>query len=254
MASKSKQPKKQESVKEFLMSILWILVAVVTIRSFVFESYKIPSGSMYPTNYIGDFLFVSKFPYGISHYSFPFSPKIFSGRIFGGMPKQGDVVVFRPPSDTSIDYIKRVVGTPGDRVQMRAGVLHINGQPVKLERIEDFILEEKGGAKKYAQYIETLPNGVSHKILKQFPMGLAPADDTVEFVVPEGHFFAMGDNRDNSKDSRWINDIGYIPLENAVGRAELTYFSIDRNIAEHFWEFWHWPQAIRFKRMFGLIR
>lgn len=251
---KPKTAKKQESTKEFFLSIIWIAAAVILIRSLVFESYKIPSGSMYPTNYIGDFLFVSKFTYGITHYSFPFSPKIFSGRIFGRMPKAGDVVVFRVPSDTSVDYIKRVVAIEGQKVQMRSGVLHINGAPVKLERVEDFTLEEKRQSKQIAQYLETLPNGVQHKILKALPMGLGNADNTVEFTVPEGHFFVMGDNRDNSKDSRWINDIGFIPLENLIGRAELTFFSLNRDIAEHFWEFWHWPKAIRFKRICGLIR
>jgi signal peptidase I len=187
---------------------------------------------------------VSKYKYGYSHYSLIFSPKIFEGRILASEPKQGEVAVFRYPKDTSVDYIKRVIGLPGDKVQMRGGILHINGTPLQLERIEDYKIEDRGEMRVVEQYIETLPNGVKHKILKHEPFGHGQLDNTVEFTVPEGHYFMMGDNRDRSGDSRQINDVGFIPFENFIGRAEVVYMSID----------YSWPWSLRLNRCFTLIR
>jgi signal peptidase I len=233
-----------ESVSGFIKSLLAILMIVVAIRTFAFESFRIPSGSMYPTNYIGDFLFVSKYKYGYSHYSIMFSPKIFEGRIFASEPERGEVAVFRFPKDTSVDYIKRVIGMPGDKIQMRGGILHINGKAMNLERIEDFMIEDQGHMRKVEQYVETLPNGVKHKILKHETFGMGRADNTAELIVPAGHYFMMGDNRDRSMDSRYINDVGFIPLENFIGRAEVVYMSID----------WSWPWSLRLDRCFTRIR
>ena len=233
-----------ESFSGFIKSILTILIIVVAVRTCAFESFRIPSGSMYPTNYIGDFLFVSKYKYGYSHYSLIFSPKLFEGRIFAQEPIQGEVAVFRFPKDTSVDYIKRVIGMPGDKIQMRGGILHINGKAVTLERIEDYMIEDNGNMRKVEQYIETLPNGVKHKILKHESFGMGKADNTTEFTVPADHYFMMGDNRDRSLDSRYINEVGFIPFENFIGRAELVYMSID----------WNWPWSLRLNRCFTLIR
>ena len=234
-----------ESLSGFVKSIGLLLLIVIAIRTFAFESFRIPSGSMYPTNYIGDFLFVSKYKYGYSHYSLMFSPKLFKGRILASEPKRGDVAVFRVPHDTSIDYIKRVIGLPGDKVQMRGGILHLNGKPTTLERIEDYNIEDDGKMRVVEQYMEELPNGLKHKILKHEAFGQGRADNTVEFIVPAGHYFMMGDNRDRSLDSRYINEIGFIPFENFIGRAEVVYMSID----------FDWLRSsLRLNRCFTLIR
>ena len=228
---------------ETVKTVVYAVIIAIGIRTFLFEPFHIPSGSMIPTLLIGDYLFVEKYAYGYSRYSFPFGPNIFAGRVFGGDPARGDVVVFKLPSDTSTDYIKRIVGLPGDRLQMKSGVLWINGQPVKRERIADYV-DENG--KLVTRYIETLPNGVTHTILEaQEDSGML--DNTEEFVIEPGHYFAMGDNRDDSLDSR-TSHVGQVPAENLVGRAAIIFFSTDGSAS--WWEIWKWPFAIRYSRLF----
>lgn len=255
----------QKPSKFFEETRSFILAAVLAIfmRTFIFDPFNIPSSSMKPSLLIGDFLFVSKFSYGYSKYSIPFSPDIMSGRVFESIPERGDVVVFRPPFKPSEDWIKRVIGLPGDRVQIRQGVLYINDQVCPLEPIDDFTdyLELEGNmrdenrvfypqGKNFKQYIQTLPNGVKHRIIKKDPFGEGPADDTQVFTVPERCLFVMGDNRDGSHDSRFIQSLGYIPFENLVGRAQVLFFST----TARWWEVWKWPTSIRYDRLFHLIR
>ena len=232
--------------RETLQTIVIAVLIALGIRTFAFEPFNIPSGSMIPTLLIGDYLFVSKFSYGYTRYSFPFSPPLFEGRVFGGLPERGDVAVFRKPGEEDTDYIKRIVGLPGDRIRMIRGVLHINGEAVKREKILEGREEGSFG---FTEYIETLPNGRQHLIRERSDTDVA--DNTVEYLVPEGHVFAMGDNRDNSQDSRRLNDVGYIPVENLIGRAEILFFSHDGTA--RFWEVWRWPWAIRFSRIFDGI-
>ncbi|MCW9035335.1 MAG: signal peptidase I [Alphaproteobacteria bacterium] len=232
---------------DFVKTILYAGLIAIGVRSVAYEPFNIPSGSMIPTLLIGDYLFVSKASYGYSKYSFPFSPDIMSGRIFLEKPQRGDVAVFKLPTNPSIDYIKRIVGMPGDRIQVKGGVLHINDEAVKRERIDDFVnLDHWGNKQRFAQYIETLPNGEAHKIIEATDNG--PLDQTSVYHVPEGHYFAMGDNRDNSQDSRVLSAVGFIPEENLVGRADFLFFSTDGST--RFWEFWNWPFATRFERLF----
>lgn len=199
-----------------------IFVALVA-RPFLMEPYHIPSGAMQPTLRIGDHLFVSKFAYGYSRYSFPFSPRLFDGRVLGKLPQRGDVAVFRNPTDDRVDYIKRIVGLPGDRVQLIGGVLHINDEPVVRAKIRD--LADEGGrvAGPAIEYSETLPGGRSYLIWER--RGSEITDDTAEYLVPEGHVFVLGDNRDNSLDSRALNQVGYVPMENLVGRLGLVFWN-----------------------------
>jgi signal peptidase I len=215
----------------------------------LFQPFRIPSSSMEGTLEIGDYLFVSKFSYGYSQYSVPFfTPVAFAGRVMDRPADRGDVVVFRFPPDPTQDYIKRVVGVPGDRVQMISGVLHINGEPVKLERIEDRVTTREDGAEiRTPRFMETLPGGVKHVILKA--QEFATLDNTPEVKVPAGHYFMMGDNRDNSNDSR--GDVGLVPEQNLVGRAEVVFFSHDGSA--EFWELWQWPFAIRYSRLLTFI-
>ena len=215
----------------------------------LFQPFRIPSSSMEGSLEVGDYLFVSKFSYGYSQYSFPFfTPVAFAGRVMDRPAERGDVVVFRFPPNPTEDYIKRVVGVPGDRVQMIGGVLHINGEPVKLERTTDRIEPAEDGTERHvARYYETLPGGVKHIILKR--MEASQYDDTQEFKVPTGHYFMMGDNRDNSNDSR--ADVGFVPEQNLVGRAQVVFFSHDGSA--ELWEVWKWPFAIRYSRLLTVI-
>jgi signal peptidase I len=233
-----------------LKTVVYAALIAIGIRTVAFEPFNIPSGSMIPTLLVGDYLFVSKFSYGYSRYSLPFGPNLFEGRIFGRMPERGDVAVFKLPRDTSQDYIKRIIGLPGDRIQVRSGVLHINGQPVKREFLGPYVAEGDGPRMTVRLFRETLPNGVSHQIVEQTDDG--PLDNTPEFRVPDDHVFAMGDNRDNSLDSRVQSAVGFVPVQNLVGRAEIIFFSVDGSAA--WWEVWAWPFSIRWGRLLTAIR
>jgi signal peptidase I len=248
MSVAEKTEKKKGGLGETINVIVQALILALVIRTILFQPFSIPSGSMRPTLLEGDYLFVTKWAYGYSRHSLPFSPNIFSGRIWGSSPERGDVVVFKFPPDPSLDYIKRVIGLPGDRIQMKGGQLFINGVGVprtKTGVIDDPDVTEQVGP--VDVYRETLPNGVSYDTLDLTPNGVG--DDTREFVVPEGHYFMMGDNRDNSTDSRF--SVGFVPEENLVGRANIIFFSIGGGASPL--EVWKWPSLMRADRLFTMV-
>jgi signal peptidase I len=207
---------------EAIRTIFYAIIIALLVRTFAFEPFNIPSGSMIPTLLVGDYLFVSKYSYGYSRYSLPWSLPLFEGRILAHQPERGDVAVFKLPTDNETDYIKRLIGLPGDQIQVKGGILYINGEPVKREKVAVRHSRGFGGRQTTTtEYIETLPNGRRHLIWEDSDQ--APLDNTQIYVVPEGHYFAMGDNRDNSQDSRVLSQVGYVPFENLVGRAEFRY-------------------------------
>lgn len=243
--------KTEESWWETIRVVIYALLLALFVRTLFFQPFNIPSGSMIPTLLVGDYLFVSKYTYGYSKYSVPLSPPLFNGRIWGSEPERGDVAVFKLPRDNSSDYIKRIVGLPGDRVQMQGGVLHINGEAVKLDRMADFANRDMQGRVANApQYLETFSGGLKHKVLDLIPNSFT--DNTPEFTVPEKHYFMMGDNRDNSSDSRVPGGgVGFVPFENLIGKAQIIFFSIQGDT--RFWQVWRWPSALRWSRMFRSI-
>ncbi|HVH76722.1 MAG TPA: signal peptidase I [Stellaceae bacterium] len=238
--------KAKGSAFDTVKTIVYAVLIAVVVRTVAYEPFNIPSGSMIPTLLVGDYLFVSKFSYGYSRYSLPFGLPLFPGRIFFHPPQRGDVVVFKLPTDNSTDYIKRVIGLPGDQIQVREGQLYINGNLVPRKRIPDYMYKEDGSIIPLHQYIEMLPNGVQHRIIKITDNG--QMNNTQIYTVPPHEFFMMGDNRDNSEDSRVLSAVGYVPQVNLVGKAQFLFFST--NGSARLWQFWRWPFAIRYKRLF----
>lgn len=234
-------------MKKFINSFLSLVGAIILallIRTIVFEPYSIPSGSMKPNFIVGDYLFVSKFTYGIGNASFPLSPNIFKNRILEfKKPERGDVVVFKTPDDRYTNYIKRLIGLPGDRVQVRSGILYLNGMEAKREAAGEFIDTD---GKILLKYKETLPSGKSYFILED-PSIFNPLDNTIEFIVPKGHYFFIGDNRDHSGDSRTMGrPIGYIPESEIIGKAEIIIFSNTKPLIDIL----HWPLNFNLNRFF----
>jgi len=250
----------KESIIETVKTVVYALLIALVIRTFLFQPFNIPSGSMEATLLVGDYLFVEKFAYGYSRYSFPWGLAPIPDRIWQGKgPARGDVIVFKLPRDNSTDYIKRVIGLPGDHIQLINGQIYLNSKPVPRVRAPDYIEDDELGTPRHIlRYRETLPNGKSYLVLARDPTG--PENNTDVYVVPPDHYFMMGDNRDNSLDSRFAptgkgdvfdrpDGVGYVPAANLEGKAEFIFFSNDGPL----WEFWTWPWTIRFSRMFTSI-
>jgi signal peptidase I len=256
---------------EIVKTLLWAAVIAIFIRTFAYEPFNIPSESMVPTLLKGDYLFVSKMAYGYSRYSFPGGLVPVEGRIWEGAPTRGEVVVFRPPGQPETDFIKRVIGLPGDRIQVRQGRLYINDAMVERQRIEDYVNSDNPAAQGEEQYLETLPGGVTHRIIELNGDSNSPADNTPVYVVPPEHYFMMGDNRDGSNDSRTVDgvdskcktgtiddsskdclgDVGFVPKENLIGPAKILFWSYGESFQ------WYnpitWVTALRFDRLLNVI-
>ncbi len=256
MSSESDAKKVRESGWwETVKIVIQALALAMLVRVFFYQPFNIPSGSMKSTLLVGDYLFVSKLSYGYSRFSFPGGLNLFSGRVFGSEPKRGDVAVFKLPRENSVDYIKRVIGLPGDEIRMIKGQLHINGTAVPKVRVGDFrTYEDDGPERAIPVFEETLPNGVKYRVLDSDPSG--PFDNVGPYKVPAGHYFMMGDNRDNYTDSRASWGVGYVPLENFVGRAEIIFFSAAFDDPNSFRLLapYRWPLDIRWNRFFNLVR
>ena len=233
-------------IKSNLLTLFYALVIALIIRTFLIQPFFIPSSSMEPNLLVGDRLFASKFDYGYSKHSFPFSLGPISNRIFSNVPDRGDVIIFKPPH-TNLDYIKRLIGLPGDRIEVRNGNLIINSNLLEYENIrEDSKVLKNGRVIKINVLKETLPNGISYEIYNY--LDGSPGDNTKEFVVPENHYFFMGDNRDNSNDSRFW---GTVEFNRLVGKAQIIFFSTEGGST--ILEFWKWPFDIQFNRLLKLI-
>ena len=230
-----------------LKSISWAVLIALIIRSFIAEPFNIPSGSMKPNLLVGDFIFVTKWSYGYSRHSLPFSLPLIPKKIFSKMPKRGDIAVFKTPEDNRTDYIKRVIGLPGDKVRVTNGEIYLNQIKVLRNKLNDFIDNDKNAFIKRIRKYEEFHNNLTFEVLDIMDNGIA--DNTELFIVPEGHFFVMGDNRDNSQDSRF-KTVGFIPLENLVGKARFIFFSLENS---RFLEIWKWPKSIRGNRIFKKI-
>ena len=236
--------RKPEGKFEFVKTILIAGALALGFRSLLFEPFNIPSGSMIPTLLVGDYLFVSKYSYGYSRYSFPFGVAPIDGRIFESQPERGDVAVFRQPKNETVAFIKRIVGLPGDRIQVTDGVLRINDVSVNRSKKGIATATDGHNVIKFVVYEETLPNGRSFVTQERSDNDML--DNTSVYEVPPGHYFMMGDNRDNSRDSRAAS-VGMVPAENLIGRAERLFFS--HNGSASLWQIWKWPFAIRYGRL-----
>lgn len=235
--------------RETVVIIVQALLIALVFRTFAFEPFSIPTASMQSNLMIGDYILASKYSYGYSRYSLPYSNVPLNGRVLGSEPERGDVAVFRPVPQNE-NYVKRIIGLPGDTIQMIEGRLHINGEIVDRERVgEGPDRDSNGLTLPVIHYRETLPNGISYVV--QEISDNAQFDNTGEYTVPSGHYFMMGDNRDRSLDSRSLSSVGFVPFENFVGRAEWRFFSIEDNIPP--WQLWRWPGNVRWDRMFTSV-
>ena len=240
----------RNNMNNFLSNLKSISLAVfiaLLIRSFVAEPFNIPSGSMKPNLLVGDFIFVTKWSYGYSRHSLPFSIPLFPKKIFPNIPKRGDVAVFKTPEDNRTDYIKRVIGLPGDIIKITNGVIYLNERKILRKKLSDFIDNDNNVFIKRIRKYEEYHDNLTFEVLDIMDGGIA--DNTEIFTVPEDHFFVMGDNRDNSQDSRF-KTVGFIPLENLVGKARFIFFSLENS---RFLAIWKWPKAIRGNRIFKRI-
>jgi len=235
---------------ENIKTLFYALLIAIIIRSFLFQPFYIPSSSMEPNLLVGDRLFVSKYSYGYSKHSFPFSPKIFNNRILKKEPQLGDVIVFKTPSDNRTDYIKRVIGMPGDRVQIINSDLYINDIKINKKKIENLYKVSCGGNYIDVDFFEeTLPNGKKYVSVYRKKGGMKNSD---EYLVPKNHYFFMGDNRDCSKDSRYLSSVGYVSFTNLVGRAQIIFFSNNKEEGS-FFKIWKWKKSIRTSRFLKKI-
>ena len=235
---------------ENFKTLIYALIIAVIIRSLFFQPFYIPSSSMEPTLLVGDRLFVSKFSYGYSRHSFPFSPKLTNKRLLINQPKRGEVIVFKTPADNRTDYIKRVIGLPGDILQIINGSLYLNEYKVKTKKVNLLNTINCGGITYDVNALEeTMPNGKKYIVTykKEFSM-----QNTDKFIVPKDHYFFMGDNRDCSKDSRFLTSVGYVHIRNLVGKAQVIFFSNDRKVGNLF-QFWKWKKILRIDRFFKKI-
>ena len=241
----------KKKIIDNIKTLFYALLIALFIRSFFFQPFYIPSSSMEPNLLIGDRLFVSKYSYGYSQHSFPFSPKIFTGRILKKTPKRGDVVVFKTPADNRTDYIKRLIGLPGDKVQIINKDLYLNGIKIEKKQVETSLNINCGGEiLKVDVYEETLPNGTKYLAVYRKDATMINSD---EFIVPNEHYFFLGDNRDCSKDSRFLSSVGYVNFNNLVGKARIIFFSSNKKKGS-FFKFWNWNQIVRKDRLFKKIK
>jgi signal peptidase I len=240
----------KNKIIENFKTLFYALLIALFIRSFFFQPFYIPSSSMEETLLVGDRLFVSKFSYGYSKHSFPFSPNISNDRIFYSLPTRGDVIVFKTPEDNDTDYIKRLIGLPGDKIQMINELLHINNKAVKKDFLKNDLVLCGGNKIKSNFYLETLPNGKSYTVAYSEKNS---SKDSDSYIVPKDNFFFMGDNRDCSMDSRYLTHVGYVDKINLVGKAQILFFSNNEEIG-NFFTFWKWHKSIRFSRILKLIK
>jgi signal peptidase I len=239
------------SIYDNIKTLIGALIIAIIIRSLIFQPFYIPSSSMEPTLLIGDRIFVSKYIYGYSKHSFPFSPNFSNKRMNYKKPKQGDLVVFKTPADNRTDYIKRLIGLPGDEIQFIEGSLFINGKKITREKIKR---ESTVRCGKYLlnvdTFIETLPNGSKHVAVYSKTGSMK---NTKKFNIPENHFFLLGDNRDCSRDSRYLDSVGYVNYINLVGKAEIIFFSND-TVKGSLLEFWNLKNSYRGNRFFKRLK
>ena len=241
----------RKKIIENFKTLFYALIIALVIRSFLFQPFYIPSSSMEPNLQIGDRLFVSKYSYGYSRHSLPFSPRIFNKRYFNKQPMQGDVVVFKTPADNRTDYIKRLIGLPGDEIQILNGNLLINNIKIPKEEISiNYKINCGNRILKVNSFIETLPNGKKYIAVYDSENSM---QRTAKFIVPDNHYFFMGDNRDCSKDSRFLSSVGYVTSNNLVGKARIIFFSNDTNVGS-FFKIWKWNKSIRFERFLKKIK
>ena len=237
----------KDTIIDNLKTLIYALIIAVLLRSLFFQPFYIPSSSMEPTLLVGDRLFVSKYTYGYSKHSFPFSPSIYNNRVFYKVPQRGDLVVFKTPSDNRTDYIKRLIGLPGDSIQFISGDIYLNKKQITKKEIYNKKSIRCGNINLPVNvYEETLPNGVKYKAVYSKIGTLQNSD---EYIVPKDHFFLLGDNRDCSKDSRFLSEVGYVNSLNLVGKAEIIFFSND-TIKSSFLKFWNWRESLRINRTF----